>query len=141
MKNRIAALALLTALALTGCAGTAAPEVDERATSAESESESESAAPLVAESPSPDAEVGTDEAFLIAARDALEANGGSSIPNATDEQLLAAGADACEQMRAGADMEDLRLVEGEQPTETGYTDSTRIAGSAAKHLCLDMDQS
>lgn len=135
MKTRIAALALLAALALTGCAGTAAPEEDERATSAES------AAPLVAESPSPDVEAGPDEAYLTAVRAALEANGGSSIPDATDEQLLAAGADACEQMRAGTDMGDVRLIEGEQPTETGYTDSLRIAGGAAKHLCPDMDQS
>lgn len=137
MKNRIAALTLLAALALTGCAGTAAPEVDERATSAESES----AAPLVAESPSPDAEVGTDEAYLAAVRDALEANGGSSIPDASDEQLLAAGADACEQMRGGTELKEVRVVQGEQPTEIGYVTSGLIAGGAAKHLCPDMDMS
>ena len=132
MKRASIAVAVLVALTLTGCAGT--PE----STATEPTQANESAAPLTAETETPDAEVGTDEAYLADVRAALEANGGSSIPDATDEQLIAAGQDACEQMLAGTDQFDVRVIEGEQAGETGYVDSLRIAGVAVKHYCPDV---
>lgn len=128
------ALTALVLLSLTGCAGT----VEEAAS--ETPTDVETVAPLVAETTEPD-NLSAEESYLVNIRIALEANGGSSIPNATDAQLLAAGQDACEQMRAGTDAFDVRVIEGEQPGETGYVDSLRIAGGAAKYLCPDMDQS
>ncbi|CAN7154332.1 DUF732 domain-containing protein [Microbacterium foliorum] len=134
MKNRIAALALLAALALTGCAGTAAPEGDERAASAESES----AAPLEAETPAPEEAGGDDaeQAFLDNVRDNLPTP--TTIPDATDEQLLAAGMEACERLRAGETSDTITLIEGEQKNGADiYADSGAIITAARLSLCPD----
>lgn len=124
MKNRIAALALLAALALTGCAGEPGG----------SEGSMESAAPLVAETPqalvADDAEI----AYLAEARDRLPA--ATIIPEATDEQLLAAGHEACERREAGEAGDAISLIEGEERNEGGiYLDSQALVGAAWITLC------
>lgn len=129
MKNRIAALALLAALALTGCAGTAAPEGDERATSAESES----AQPLAAETPAAQDDTGAP-AFVDAVRESLAPN--TQIPDATDEQLIAVGEAACARIAAGESLDGASLIEGEQPNGIGgYDDTNMIIVAAKQHLC------
>lgn len=129
MKNRIAALALLAALALTGCAGTASPEGDERDTSAES------AAPLAAKEPVVD-ESETEAAFLDAFRD-IQTTYASVIPDASDDQLLDAGYEACERLAAGEESTDIALIDGEERNAQSemYLDSVSIVGAAATHLC------
>lgn len=134
MKNRIAALALLTALALTGCAGTASPKGDERATSAESES----AAPLSAETPAGEESSVSDaeQTFVETVRDNLPAP--TSIPGATDEQLITAGLEACERLRAGESSDTITLISGEQKNGADiYADSAAIITAARLSLCPD----
>lgn len=131
MPKRIAAALALLALTLTGCTGT--PD------SAPSEPEAvvvESPAPLVAEE-SP-AVHSTDAAFLAYVRENLLPE--TQIPNATDEQLIAAGHDACDQLAAGTASEDVRVVDGEQAHEvTGfYYDSIAIRNGASRTFCPDL---
>lgn len=127
-----AALILLT---LAGCAGTPEEAPSEPRGFVQSVP-SQTAEPLVAEATEP-AEVGTDTAYLEQLRKALEGSGGNSIPDATDEQLVTAGHEACEQMLSGVDQFDVRVVENEPETGVGYKDSLRIAGAAIKHFCPD----
>ncbi|MBC6496115.1 DUF732 domain-containing protein [Microbacterium sp. 4-7] len=129
MKNRIAALALLAALALTGCAGTAAPGEGESATSAEG------AAPLVAEAPEVDASA-AEVAFLKAFRE-IQGTYASVIPDATDEQLLDAGYEACERLAAGEASTDISVIDGEERNTQSemYLDSVSIVGAAVTSLC------
>lgn len=141
----ITATALLL-VALTGCAdtGTSAGGGDgstDRTSTEQTETPtpSDSPDPLVAETPGPEDAVGTDANYLAKLREALEGSGGNSIPNATDEQLLQAGHDACEQMSAGTALEDVRVVKDEPMTGVGYKDSLRIAAVAAKHFCPEFD--
>jgi len=123
MKSRTAALTLLAALTLTGCA------------SEPGAGEAESAVPLVAEPP---AEVSTDEAelaFLDRVRAELPSN--TLIPEATDAQLLAAGWEACDRRASEPVGEDISLIEGEERNEGGiYRDSLVIVGAAWGELCL-----
>lgn len=131
MPKRIAALAAVLVLTLTGCAGGADEAGDVRTAPAVSES----SAPLVAEEPSND----TDEAeaaFLDAFR-AIQHTYASVIPDATDEQLLAAGYDACERLAAGEVSTDISLIDGEERNAQSemYLDSVSIIGAAVPNLC------
>ncbi|QNA93269.1 MULTISPECIES: DUF732 domain-containing protein [unclassified Microbacterium] len=136
MKTRIALVSAVLLLSLTGCAGApggssdAAPEP------------SQSDAPLAAETPTQaPSESSTaseaDEKFLAYVREELLAE--TQIPDATDEQLIAAGHEACEQLESGVAMEDVRVVEGEDPHPTTgvYYDSVAIRGAAQKTYCTD----
>lgn len=125
------AVATLLALTLTGCAGGSesagdAPAVPET---------SESVSPLVAETPTPQ-EGGDTDAFVKAFRD-LQATYPSTIPDATDEQLVAAGREACTRLAAGEPSTDISLIEGEQrnPESEMYTDSVTLVGLASTYLC------
>lgn len=137
MKRPAIALAVIVALLLTGCAGTTDDAASEPHGLAQSVP-SESPEPLVAETSAP-AEVGTDAAYLEQLREALEGSGGNSIPDATDEQLIAAGHDACEQLAEGRTFDDIRVVEDEPMSPTGYKDSIRIAAAASVHFCPEFD--
>lgn len=123
MKRVSIAVAVLVALTLTGCAGTSDDAGDE------------SAAPLVAESPAATDNKGGDEAaYLEDVRAALPST--TVIPNATDEQLLEAGWEACERREAGEPGDDISVIEGEERNDYGiYLDSQAIVGAARQTLC------
>lgn len=130
MKRSAVVLALLAALTLTGC--TAAPDT----APSEPEDATESAEPLAAETPT---EAGTSEAdtlFLTYVRDNLLPE--TQIPDASDEQLIAAGHVACEQLESGVALEAVRVVEGEQPHKNGnFYDTSAIMNGALKAYCPD----
>lgn len=136
MKKVTAALAVLLALTLTGCAGGPEDAGDERTAPVASESATpeESAAPLTAEKPANEGD-GPDAKFLEYVRGALLPE--TQIGNATDEQLIEAGHEACEQLEAGTALEDVRVVEGETAnTSTGaYYDTSAILSGAILNYC------
>ncbi|WP_295104755.1 DUF732 domain-containing protein, partial [uncultured Microbacterium sp.] len=99
----------------------------------------ESAAPLAAQEASEGtSEVTTDgeEGFLAAFRE-IQQTYPSVIPDATDEQLLAAGYEACERLAAGEVSTDISLIDGEEKNAQSemYLDSVSIIGAAVPHLC------
>lgn len=136
MKKVTAALAVLLALTLTGCAGGADDAADERTAPSASESATpeESAAPLVAEEPANEAD-SPDAKFLNYVRGAVLPE--TQIGNATDQQLIDAGHEACRQLEAGTALEDVRVVEGETPhPSTGaYYDTSAILSGAILNYC------
>lgn len=136
----VAALAAVLMLGLAGCAESAGAASTERAAAENHEAAAlhETAEPLVADTTEP-VERGTDAAYLSHLREALAGSGGNSIPDATDEQLVAAGRDACAQMSNGVALEDVRVIEDEPMTGVGFKDSLRIAAVAATHFCSEFD--
>ncbi len=127
-----AALALLAALTLTGCAEAASNAAENRS----STPTTETAAPLVAETAEAEEPTVTDveATFLDAVRATLPAE--TQIPDATDEQLLAAGVQACERLAAGESSDAMSLIEGETPNGLGYfTDSGMIITAARQTIC------
>lgn len=134
MPKRIAALAAVLVLTLTGCSGVA-----ESAEEIPAPLATESAAPLTAEIPATtDAATDSPEKnFLDDVRRNLPRP--TAIPDATDEQLLAAGLEACDLIRTGTSPGDVRLVEGEQPNGADiYADSSAIMNSALRALCPEL---
>jgi len=131
MKTRIATVALVALLALTGCAGGAESAGDESTAPVATES----AAPLVAETPVSDVSE-SEAAFLEAFRE-VQTTYASVIPDATDEQLLEAGYEACDRLAAGEASTDISLIEGEErnPQSEMYLDSVTIVSAAAPRLC------
>lgn len=131
-----AALAVLLALTLTGCAGGSDNAADERTAPAVSESAApdETAAPLTAEEPADEADT-PDSKFLEYVRGALLTE--TQIGNATDEQLIEAGHEACEQLAAGTALEDVRVVEGEtaHPSTGAFYDTSAILSGAILNYC------
>lgn len=118
-------------IVLTGCTTALEPE-PETAT----QETVETTAPLVAESDEDAETADTPEAAFLAELRPLLDNDQTQIPDASDEQLLAAGADACTQIANGERPEDVRVIEGEKPTDLGgYQDSGRIGFVANEHLC------
>lgn len=129
-----AALAVLFALALTGCAGSDEPPA------------SDSERPLVMETASPEATSPSpltaveepvfsdlDEAFLFEIKKRSDV---ATIANATDAQLLEAGHTACEALALDPDVANLRLVENETPRDDGrYFESQVIGTHATMVLC------
>ena len=93
------------------------------------------ATPLVAETPTaPD---DADAAFLAYVRAELAPE--TSIGDASDEALIAAGHTGCEQAAAGVPWEEIRLVEGEQPTWAGYyMDTSAILNGALYNYCPEL---
>lgn len=125
MRKMVVIGIALIALALTGCAAEGTPEVEKAASPAAS-------APLTAESPA--AAPSGEAAYLEAVREALPAD--TVIPNATDEQLLAAGDEACEAIAISDDTSTVSLIEGEQANGLGYyDDSSKIIIAARATLC------
>lgn len=132
-RTTIAAVAAVLLLALTGCAETAGNASDERVAPAAAESTE----PLAAETPTDVPVDEADAAFLQYVEDELPPT--TSIADAADEQLIAAGHEACEQAEAGVAWEDIRLVEGEEPTPTGdYLDSSAILNGALYNYCPEL---
>lgn len=137
MKRARIAVTVLVALTLTGCAGTPDNGGDERTAPTVTETAEPSAAPLTAETPEVDVTPNAETAYLAAVRDALPVN--TSIPNASDGQLVEAGWEACEQIRSGTDPGDVRLVDGEQSNGADiYADSSAIMNAALLTLCPEL---
>lgn len=136
MKKVTATLAVLLALTLTGCATGSENAADERTAPSASESAApeETSAPLTAEEPADEAD-SPDAKFLEYVRGALLPE--TQIGNATDEQLIEAGHEACEQLAAGTALEDVRVVEGEtaHPSTGAYYDTSAIMGGAILNYC------
>lgn len=128
MRKRVGTAAtVLIAFALTGCSGTA-PEAPEDAGA----TPPATTAPLTAESPT--AAPTGETAYLDAVREALPED--TVIPNATDEQLIAAGEEACSEIADGVDTLTLSLIPGEAADASGfYPDSAAIISSARTSLC------
>lgn len=100
--------------------------------------ETENPEPLVAETSSPEASE-ADTRFLEYVRSELLPT--TQIADATDEQLIAAGHEGCEQVKAGVPLEDIRLVEGEAPTAAGYyMDTSAIFSGAQMAYCPETIQ-
>lgn len=126
MKRAGGIAAIGVVLLLAGCS---APTEG----SAPGEPAQSSPAPLVAESPAASADE-SEQAFLDYVRENLPAD--TVIPDATDEQLLAAGAEACESLAESTDTTNVSLIEGEERNEGGYFyDSSVILTGAATSLC------
>lgn len=109
-------------LALTGCSASAG------------DAPAESTAPLAAEAPATNSGGSDEAAFLAAVRENLPAN--TQIPDATDEQLLSAGADACAALDAGTPGDQISVIDGE--TKNGadlFGDSAAIVTTARQTIC------
>lgn len=142
MKRTAALLAIGVALFLTGCTATPASAPSSGtgdATAARSSTSGPSAAPLVAETPSAPGGEGT-AGFLDKVRDRL-AKLDSQIPNASDEQLISAGQEACDRLRAGESTDLMSVIDGEQRSGANhdgyYYDSNAIIMAAQLKLCRD----
>lgn len=133
-------------LALTACSGSTEPEANAGTadatpiTSAEPTTEPTTAetasAPLTAEAPSTD----EDELFLSEARSRLSSLGAATtIPNATDEQLIDAGHRACDLVRAQTPFNDVSVIEGEPRNQGSYFDSAAITSAAILYYCPEMN--
>lgn len=134
MKKVTAALTVLLALTLTGCASGADSSGDGRT----APTVSESAAPLVASSPDEDAQPASpDDEFLERVRAELPDD--TVIPDASDEQLLAAAQDACSQIENGTDVLAVQVIEGEQANDLGYYESSAKIGAIASEVYCPLD--
>lgn len=142
MKTRLAALTLVALLALTGCSAAGADSSNEDVQRGSSTAATETPEPLVAETPDadePGEDVTTeaDQEFLEYVQSELPP--ATSIGDASDAQLIVAGHEACAQAEAGVAWEDIRLVEGEQPSSGGYyLDSSAILNGALYNYCPDL---
>lgn len=131
MKIKEAALAAVLLLTLTGCASTAVNAADAGTAPAVSENTPQ----LVAEeTPEPTAPMTPEGTYLERVRAELPQD--TVIPNATDEQLLAAADDACGQIASGVDVLAVQVIEGETPNGLGYYESSaKIGAIAAEIFC------
>ena len=137
MNRGLFAASAVALLLLTGCSASPVERDAVAAPSAAASADSAAPAPLVAQIPSAAASASADTpegAFLAGVRDVLPDD--TVIPDATDQQLLAAGAAACEQMAAGTDFSAVSVIEGEPADELGiHQDSALIAAVARKTIC------
>lgn len=131
--NRVAAALVAGAIALL-LAGCAAPAT----TAAPHHAEASTPAPLVATHAPSTPPTDPTAAYLAHLRDRIEANHLSEIAGATDDQLVAAGHEACDQLAAGTDYFDVRVVQDETPDFGGYyAGSLLITGAATMFFCTD----
>lgn len=115
-RSTIAAMAAVLLLTLTGCAGSP----DETPSEPQSVAQATSEAPAPAETdadeiplsvtPTTGAPTTPEEIFLARIRAGFA---GTEIVDATDEQLLATGELACEQLADGVHFKDVKVVEGD----------------------------
>lgn len=137
------AMAAVIVLGLTGCSGaveepTAEPRGLVQSVPSETPDDSETPEPLVAETLSADAT--PEELFVVEARERLAGLGtASTIPNATDEQLITGGHQACEELTAGTPFNDVTVIDGEERSQGSYLDSAVIATAGLLHFCQDMN--
>lgn len=138
MKRALVPGVLVLLLALSGCVGAPAESNDVRDESAPVASGSTTSTdgtvePLTAETPAA-SEDGGEAAFLEEVRANLRPD--NVIPNATDEQLLAAGRKSCELRAAGETSDTISVIDGEEKDAHGYyRDSVQIVQAAATTIC------
>ena len=134
-RTALAAATAAVLLLLTGCTATEQPGPDASEAVASSAAPAASEAPLVAETPTATAD-GGEAAFLAEVRANLRPD--NVIPNATDEQLLKAGREACDRRAAGEPSQTMSVIDGEQANVAGnYLDSGVIITAARRNLCVD----
>lgn len=136
MTRRFIAAGALALLLLTGCSAQTSEqaEVPDTSSSAAVETPTASETPeaLTAESAAPVAD--SEAAYLERVRAELRPE--NVIPNATDEQLLAAGREACERRAAGEASDTISVIDGEPQSALGlYVDSGTIITAARNTLC------
>ena len=130
-RSAVAALAVLSALTLTGCAGS----VESPAAESTAPAATESAAPLVAEGePTEATDAEAEAAFLVEVRDRL-GKIRTQIPDVTDEQLIESAYEACEALAPNLTGEDLSLIDGETRTNGHFMDSSAIIVAARLTMC------
>ncbi|MCC4250726.1 DUF732 domain-containing protein [Microbacterium testaceum] len=130
MKRGLIAAGAVAMLLLTGC--TAQEPAISDATGS-NDAAAGAAAPLVASTPTPTTD-GGEAAFLAEVRANLRPD--NVIPDATDEQLVAAGEKACEAIATTANTNTVSVIEGEPTNGLGYyTDSGVIIAAARGALC------
>lgn len=138
MKRVLFAASAVALLVLVGCSASPAAEPSAAVRPSTVPTDSGSPAPLVAQTPEETASAAAstpEGAFLSGVRDVLPAD--TLIPDATDAQLLAAGAAACEQMAAGTDFSQVSVIEGEKMNDLEvYPESALIAAVARKTICV-----
>lgn len=141
--NRASAIALIAvgafALGLTGCSNAAPASEAEQAPAAASTPDAAPTADapaLVAEETTPTT---AEESFIAEARTRLGWLGATStIPNVTDEQLIAAGTEACELLTAQTPFNDVSVIEGEPQVDGQFPDSAAISSAGILYLCPEM---
>lgn len=133
MKTRTIAATALLLLVLTGCAGT--PETDPSETeqaghTTTGQTPDETPEPLVAETPAAPEQTDAEAAYLKFLAD--HPRQGTLIPNATDEQRLAAGYEICAQLAEGKEGNEITVIEGEtrNPDSGYYMDSFDMYSAA-----------
>lgn len=145
MKTRLAAIAAAavlvigggTAYALTTTGQDPAP-VETTATSTPTPTDAAPASPS-AETPAPEA---TDD-YITANDDAgylaeveKRTRPGTVLDQFSDAELISFGHEGCKQISEGVPLEDLRLVEGEQPNVAGsWPDTSAVFNSGLLHYC------
>jgi len=132
--------AILAVLLLSGCAATTTTGNDTESTPAAAPTPTETVEPLVAEKPAETTYASKDEEFIAKLMHEREIRIGgfdTQIPNATDEQLVAAAHDACDQLPdLDYDPAKAHVIEGETANSLGiYPDSALIAGIAMLVYC------
>lgn len=137
IKTAVAVVAALLAVTLSGCGDDSATSSEEsagvqsRSQSVETETPEPLASEVEAESETPSE---ADAKFLAYVRDNLLPQ--TQIPDASDEELISAGHEACEQLDAGTAFEDVRVVDGEQAHENGaFYDTSAIMNGAIVAYC------
>lgn len=136
MKKLALTVAILAALTLTGCAVTPEPEPPAAPqTKVETPTEAPTPEPLVAETPSTDPD---EAAYIEYVRGKLRPN--NVVPDATDEQLIAAGLDGCAQFDAGVDSMDISVIEGEERNSGGYFEDSAVILTAARMVLCAPNQ-
>lgn len=136
MKRTVLAVAAATVLLLlAGCTSTTTTEtvtVTPGAAGTYSDGDTTvEVQPLTAETP---AATDAETTFLDTVRAKLRPD--NVIPDATDEQLLKAGQEACHELASGTSSDSISVIEGE-PTNAmgGYSDSATIVTAARAALC------
>lgn len=134
MKRALVTTGIAALMLLTGCTSTTTNEtvtVTPGASGTYSDGDTTvEVQPLTAEAPEL---TDADTTYLEAVRANLRPD--NVIPNATDEQLLAAGHEACDRRAAGEASDTISLIDGEEAVHGYYRDSLQIIQAAAENLC------
>lgn len=138
-KVTAAIAALVLAITLTGCTTAQTPTQEPASAPQSAEQSPESTpAPLVAETPAESDPASDVEVAFVEKFHEIRATmpGASQIPDATDEQLIAAGEEACTRLSGGETSDTIVLIEGEAKNGAGYySDSGAVISSARQTLC------
>ncbi len=136
--NRGVIAAIVALLVFTGCAGgpaTDSPAAPQTQVEQPTDAPTPEPEPLVAETPSIDPD---EAAYIEYVRGKLRPN--NVVPDATDEQLVAAGLEGCALFDAGVDPDDLSVIEGEERDSGGYFEDSSVIVTAARMILCSPSQ-